>query len=163
MTTTDIAIIGPAPTMPEQREPGITLRIFEAIPFGFGVEPVRRDSTMFRIGEVAVYDEQYTSGLEPGHGALEDGALYVIEYQTPRAGMTWDMWWESNRKYGGRSSIACRRNIIQVYRGAKGWYSRAYGNDLGVFQLSDGPHDSIHLTDKICGKVVGIYRPRGLA
>lgn len=148
------------------------LRIFASIPPRYGVLPVDTNSAMFRVGEVAVFDEDWT-GIRQAHGPvdclLEEGAIYVTEHLRPRAGMTWDYWWQLGKTYGSRSHLDVSRSIVRAARSRwKGCEDRWMIHPLapmrgGVILCSDGPYDEIHLVDQIIGKVVGIYCPAAIA
>ncbi|MCP3732047.1 hypothetical protein M9978_16605 [Sphingomonas sp. MG17] len=149
-------------TARDEREGGF--RIFPAIPPRFGVIAVKYSSTMFRAGEVAVYDELWTSGKPQDEPLVEDGGVYVIQYQRPTAAMTWDMWWAGRAGYCP-SLLDVQYELVVASRSSMPgredkWQTRPLRDARpGVFICTDGPLDEIQLTNKIVGKVVGIYNP----
>lgn len=142
---------------------GAHLRIFPSIPPRHGVIAIEGNSPMFRTGEVAVYDELWSS-----EGVI-DGGLYVLEYQHPRSGMSWECWDRHNAgRTAGRSGLDVSRTSARVVRsnwpGAEDdWMIHPLAAfRAGVFTCSDGPLREYYLADKIIGKIVGIYSPASI-
>jgi hypothetical protein len=133
------------------------LKIFSTVPPRFGVFPVEYDCPMFRAGEVAVYDEMWD------HHPLEDGGIYIIEYQRPAAGMSWEAW----GSFETRSRLDIRRSMITARRSARDpqhWNASpmAATNGRGMIIGTDGPYQDWQLAGQIIGKVVGIYNPAAI-
>jgi hypothetical protein len=115
------------------------MRAFESIPPRHGVAVL--------TGCVIVYDE-----LALSLSGLENGAYYVLEYQRPVAGMSWDMFYS-----GRRTRLETSRDVVRLERfdhDPKLWLYRHTGN----FWVS-GPMDDIKVAEQIIGKVVGMYCP----
>lgn len=148
-----------ARTSPEPTE----LRLFHTIPPRFGLIRVEYDSVMFREGEVAVFDEMWTSGRGQADPLLSEDGIYVIEYQRPFASTSWEDWEKSSREYG-RTRLDVSRSMVRVarsnWRGCEDkWMIHPLARAMrGVILCSDGPLDEYNLAHKIIGKVVGIYR-----
>ncbi len=143
------------------------LRVFAAIPPRFGVEVVRLPSVLFKVGEIAVYDELWTSGREQDAEPFDDGSIYVVEFQRPRANMGWDLYDQHNRNYPGRPNLHIDRSLVYIRRcrwpGAEHkWMIHPLANfHGGMGHCSDGPYEDFQIGDKVIGKVVGIYAPSG--
>jgi len=150
----------PAPYKP------IELELFQTIRPGFGLIRVEYDSVMFREGEVAVFDEQWTAnGRSYPEPIFDEGGIYVTEYQRPGGGMSWEMWNDNATKYGARARLDIRRSMVRVarsrWRGCEDkWMIHPLARtSRGAFLCSDGPYDEFLLACQVIGKVVGIYRP----
>lgn len=151
-----LATIATAPVDPDIHQ----LRIFTQAPFDCdrGVVVVEHDGVLLKAGEVAVYDRY---PLATGEGLI-DGGLYAVEFQRPVAGMSWEMWWGKGDH--NRSRIRVTRNVVILRRHPKledHWqvHPIASRDQLGCYLMSDGPYPEWILTDKILGRIVGIYRP----
>lgn len=137
----------------------ISLQIFDEIKQGYEVIPVRREDAcaLLQPGEVAVYSDDFMYREE-----LQDGGIYVIEYQRPRAGMSDEM----RKQLGSRMDV--ERSIIRACRDSREperWWAHPLCRErrsggMRVFICSDGPYQDFQLTDKLIGKVIGVYRPR---
>lgn len=144
---------------PGANEIEAALQIFDEIGDGHETIPVRRDDAcaLLQKGEVAVYSDDFMY-REP----LLDGGIYVIEYQRPRALMSEEMRKQFGlRMHVERSIIRARRDLKEPER----WWAHPLcreRRDVGtnVFICSDGPYCDFQLTDKLIGKIIGIYRPR---
>jgi hypothetical protein len=138
------------------------LRIFNAVPeYHYGVVPVAGSGAapLLHKGEVAVF-ESYEHHI---HGGLIDGGLYVIEYQTPRCGMSRERFAKYfTSEYGSRLAIS--RKIVRTNFRREAWWVQSIEGPPSFmgsrgFVAMDGPYaDPLMLTDKIIGIVVGIYR-----
>ncbi|AHE57407.1 hypothetical protein [Sphingomonas sanxanigenens] len=143
------------PVIEAPRELSDDLRIFDAVPHGYEVITVqeRDECPLLAPGEVAVFDTS-----ESCCGEIVNGALYVIEWQRPRAGMSWETYRRLECQY-----LDVRRRIYRVERSRSDpsrWWIRPLSPRVrGVIQCGDGPFHDWHLTDKIIGRVVGLYRP----
>jgi hypothetical protein len=96
---------------------------------------------------VVVYDE---GGLN--REGLEEGAYYVVEYQRPRAGMSWKM-----HRQLRSERVDTHREVVQVDRCP--WRRDHWITRHARSWLVDGPWPQIGLTDRIVGRVVGLYVP----
>lgn len=148
----------------EGTSPSNRLEIFTAIPayHYIGIVAVEQNGAMLKAGEVAVYDTS-----TPSTEGWVDGALYAVEHQQPRAGMTWGMWWEYGKKYGGRSAIVTSRSVKLLKRHTKladHWvlHPIAARDPHGVYMMSDGPIPEWLLGERMLGRIIGIYNPAAL-
>jgi hypothetical protein len=142
------------------RGPRSSLRAQRNTVFGYrhDVIPVRPEDecALLRRGEVAVFSDEFMYREK-----LQDGGIYVIEYQRPRAGMSEEM----RQQLGSRTDV--ERSIIRACRDQKQperWWAHPLGRErrsggMRVFICSDGPYWDFQLTDKLIGKVIGVYRP----
>jgi hypothetical protein len=148
-----------APSLPPSTDGVRSLAIFDHIPVRHGVCAVSMDGILLKKGDVAVYDELALSMTE----GLVDGGLYVVEYQSPRSGMSWELFrrFECTRVNVSREVIIAARSKHRPEH----WYVHPIcGSGAmrgGMIRMSDGPYrDEFHLMDKIIGEVVGVYRGR---
>jgi len=135
-----LAIGASVPVVQAQLAPESFAR-FDRIPARHSVEALG--------GFVVVYDQEFA-----GRWPLEDGALYVIEHQRPRAGMSWEtMMLHRIRR------IETRREVVRGFQRPDigGWW---YGHAHGAGPAFEGPMEDFNLADMIVGKVVGIYSDR---
>jgi len=135
------------------------LQIFDHVPRHHGVVAVDLDDgcPLIHGGEVAVYDE-----WDLRYNPLQDGGLYVREYQSTPAAMPRQQFADAFVQYGARLDI--RREIVRVARWAGKDKSRWCIHPMkavqgGVFVFSDGPFEEFYVTNTLIGKVVGVYRP----
>ncbi|WP_454888693.1 hypothetical protein [Sphingobium indicum] len=135
------------------------LQIFNHVPHHHGVVAVDLDDGCPLIpgGEVAVYDE-----WDLRYNPLQEGALYVWEYQRTPAAMPRQQFAEAFVEYAARLDI--RREIVRVARWAGKDKSRWCIHPMkavqgGIFVFSDGPFEEFYVTNSLIGKVVGVYRP----
>lgn len=140
------------------------LEIFTKIPpyHYIGIVAVEQNGTLLKAGEVAVYDTSTVCS----EGWI-DGALYAVEHQNPRAGMSWEMWWDYGEKYGGRSAIVTSRSVRLLKRHPKmpdHWvlHPIAPRDALGCYMMSDGPIPQWLLGERLLGRIIGIYNPAPL-
>jgi hypothetical protein len=150
--------------LPAAAPPAPTLRIFDFVPRFHDVVAVDAgtDTPLLRGGDVAVFDE---GRLDPTN--LEEG-IYCIEYQSPRSGMPRDMFARLFVTPEG-ARLKIERRIVQVKRHrtlADHFMVTPLGTAIGrsiggipTFVCSDGPYDGFQLTDRLLGRVVGVYRP----
>ena len=143
------------------------LRIFNSILPRHGVIAVTENSLLFRVGEVAVYDELWSSGRDPEQPLFDEGGIYVVEYQRPTSSMSWEAWNDVGSRYG-RSRLDVSRSMVRIGRSRwprseDEWMIHPLrSQQAGVFLCSDGPFEDWNLADKVIGKVVGIYCPASL-
>jgi hypothetical protein len=125
----------------------VRLLAFDTIPPKHGVVSM--------CGSVMVYDE-----AAAGRFGLEDGALYVIEYQRPPGGMLPETYHRQSLDHltGRRAAIHLQtsREVVKVScwsRDEETWrYTRADG-------FTEWPMYEWGLASMIVGRVVGIYSP----
>lgn len=125
------------------------LRLFASIPPDFSVHAVTDTGCLPLIapGEVAVVTDQPL--LYP-----ETGGWYLVEQG---AGTTF---------YGREKRV---RSICLVYQksniaGRETWWAKSPAQRRrGIIEMSDGPHELKHITEKILGRVVGIHAPDRVA
>jgi hypothetical protein len=141
MMATQLAVIGgglaPSPTAPDMDTS--SLAMFTSIPPRHGVAVMQ--------GLVAVYDEEILH-----REGLIEGGFYVVEYQRPRACMSWTAYHEDRLR-----RLDTSREVVRVERSNRSpdlWMMR-HAQSMWV----SGPLHDINLGDMIVGRVVGIYRP----
>lgn len=141
MTSMDVALISPPTAHGEAvwEESAGGLSLFATIPKGHGVVAI--------AGQVAIYDEDDLRRNE-----LQDGAFYVVEYQSPRSGMSWQTFHADDRRRLDTSREVVR--AVRCQRNPEHWWLRH-----ARASFVSGPMLDFNLTDMIVGKVVGIYRP----
>lgn len=115
-----------------------------------------RNAPLIGAGEVAVIESSGQTGWYP-----VNGVLFLIEYIAPARG------YERERR---------TRDIVETRRSSRDpdkWYAAGLAaprtHSEGMRQLSrtrtlycvDGPYDEQTLADRLIGRVVGIYDPRG--
>lgn len=120
---------------PADRPSDVPGRIFTQVPLHHGVAVLD--------GIVAVYDEG-------DRRELEEGAFYVVEYQRPRAGMSWEM----HRRLRSER-VDTKREVVRVERCP--WKCDHWITRHAHSHLVDGPWPQLALTDRIVGRVVGLY------
>jgi hypothetical protein len=132
------------------------LRIYDELPSHLDVIKVRdRDACpLLRAGEVAVYDPSDQMRCE----GLVDGGIYVIEYQFPVGGMSW----ETFHRHGA-DRVRVDRHLIRARRSARDpglWCAQPLRQRFaGAFQCSDPDQPENLLHSKLAGRVVGLFRP----
>ena len=135
------------------------LQIFDHVPHHHGVVAVAPEDgcTLIHGGEVTVYDE-----WDLRYNQLQEGALYVWEYQSTPSGLPRQQFAAAFMEYAAR--LVIRREIVRVARWAGKDKSLWCIHPMksiqgGVFVCSDGPFDEFYVTNSLIGKVVGVYRP----
>lgn len=133
------------------------LRIFDAIPPRYGVIPIQGNSPLFKAGEVAVYDEMWS------HEPVQDGGLYVVEFQHPPAGMSWEIY----ERIGSKALLTVNRSVVRLARSAHqpdAWMRLPLATrENGIIVCADGPIPDWRICENIVGKVVGIYCPAAIS
>lgn len=116
----------------------------------------RDDCSLVSEGEVIVFDEH-------DHELIE-GGIYVLEWQHPIGGASW----ETARRLDIRR-IDTRRIVCRLTRratGTPGWWIHplraAVLRSSPIVYISDGPYDDCNLHDVMLGRVVGLYQPAPL-
>lgn len=140
----------------------IRLEIFTTIPARCILHGAtdNRTSPLICRNEIAVVESDGSSGWYP-----VDGGLFLIEYLSSPS--TW-----TRCRPRRTCSIVQTRECRHPANIGK-WVAAPYcspteadvlaGRRLsGPFQLVDGPYDFDQLTEKLIGKVIGIYSPKGL-
>lgn len=140
------AAIAPPPSFAAA---SLSLQAFETVPRGMGIATV--------AGEVVVYADDLSRT-----GPIEN-AYYVVEYQSLPGGMSWETFRriESERITTSREVIRLERRAVNLpgdQHKTEMWQYRHFGN----FWVT-GPLPDHRVCDQIVGRVVGIFRPRGVA
>lgn len=120
-----------------------SFRFFDSIPVGMDVAVL--------ADRVVVYENDIS------RNGLEANAVYVVEYQRPRAGMARRQWAELELSHGG-GRFETSREAVRIFQrpevsGDLWWFSHA--RSLWM----DGPINEFNLVDMIVGRVIGVYDP----
>lgn len=127
------------------------LSIFTAIPNHRDVDVVGMN------GMVIVFDKRLHLLSD-----LQEGALYVREFQRPPSNMAWRNWLNLELEHEGQegrhspfSSLNIVREVVQAVTYMGGPAMRLASGFI------DGPYKEWSYGSDLIGKVVGIYRPGG--
>jgi hypothetical protein len=134
-------------------EVALQLEIFDSVPHGFIVHAIHDDrmAPLLKAGEVAVIESNGQAGWYP-----VDGGLFLIEHVSPPP--------LTGLRYERRVRSVVQTNLRRRKDDQAHWWTCPlnHGDALAggsILHVSDGPFDEGHLTDKLLGPVVGIYRP----